>query len=142
MLLDATIIRGVVLPALMTLLGDANWWARASCAPARHRLPPTRPHQPHNWCPCPKPPARPTPRPSPRRSCTFCRDETGQPGQTDDRKCKIAGRAAGRGGRAGRAGGAGGAGRGRQGQGWAGQGSLDASRARSCASTRSRSRRW
>ncbi|WCN82775.1 MMPL family transporter [Micromonospora sp. LH3U1] len=26
-LLDATIIRGVVLPALMTLLGDANWWA-------------------------------------------------------------------------------------------------------------------
>ncbi|MEU5904995.1 MMPL family transporter [Micromonospora sp. NPDC047467] len=26
-LLDATIIRGVVLPALMTMLGDANWWA-------------------------------------------------------------------------------------------------------------------
>ncbi|MFG1953305.1 MMPL family transporter [Micromonospora sp. NPDC048830] len=26
-LLDATIIRAVVLPALMTLLGDANWWA-------------------------------------------------------------------------------------------------------------------
>ncbi|WP_410813087.1 MMPL family transporter [Micromonospora sp. 067-2] len=25
-LLDATIIRGVVLPALMTMLGDANWW--------------------------------------------------------------------------------------------------------------------
>jgi RND superfamily putative drug exporter len=26
-LLDATIIRAVVLPAVMTLLGDANWWA-------------------------------------------------------------------------------------------------------------------
>jgi RND superfamily putative drug exporter len=26
-LLDATIIRAVVLPSLMTLLGDANWWA-------------------------------------------------------------------------------------------------------------------
>ncbi|MGA5300951.1 MMPL family transporter [Nucisporomicrobium flavum] len=26
-LLDATLIRAVVLPALMTLLGDANWWA-------------------------------------------------------------------------------------------------------------------
>jgi putative drug exporter of the RND superfamily len=26
-LLDATIIRAVVLPSLMTLLGRANWWA-------------------------------------------------------------------------------------------------------------------
>jgi uncharacterized membrane protein YdfJ with MMPL/SSD domain len=26
-LLDATIIRAVVLPSLMTLLGKANWWA-------------------------------------------------------------------------------------------------------------------
>jgi RND superfamily putative drug exporter len=26
-LIDATIIRGVVLPAAMTLLGRANWWA-------------------------------------------------------------------------------------------------------------------
>ncbi|MDG9674928.1 MMPL family transporter [Micromonospora sp. DH14] len=37
-LLDATIIRGVVLPALMTMLGDANWWAprflRRTPAPA------------------------------------------------------------------------------------------------------------
>ncbi|MEU1243409.1 MMPL family transporter [Micromonospora parva] len=37
-LLDATIIRGVVLPALMTMLGDANWWAprflRPTPAPA------------------------------------------------------------------------------------------------------------
>ncbi|MGN9777829.1 MMPL family transporter [Micromonospora sp. H33] len=37
-LLDATIIRAVVLPALMTMLGDRNWWAprfmRARSAPA------------------------------------------------------------------------------------------------------------
>ncbi|MFU8850310.1 MMPL family transporter [Micromonospora sp. SL1-18] len=39
-LLDATIIRAVVLPSLMTLLGDANWWAprflrrRAATPPA------------------------------------------------------------------------------------------------------------
>ncbi len=26
MLIDATIIRGVLLPASMTLLGDANWY--------------------------------------------------------------------------------------------------------------------
>jgi RND superfamily putative drug exporter len=26
-LLDATIIRAVVLPSVMTLLGNANWWA-------------------------------------------------------------------------------------------------------------------
>jgi len=26
-LLDATVIRGVVLPAVMSLLGEANWWA-------------------------------------------------------------------------------------------------------------------
>ena len=26
-LIDATIIRAVVLPSIMTLLGDANWWA-------------------------------------------------------------------------------------------------------------------
>jgi putative drug exporter of the RND superfamily len=26
-LIDATIIRAVVLPSLMTMLGDANWWA-------------------------------------------------------------------------------------------------------------------
>jgi uncharacterized membrane protein YdfJ with MMPL/SSD domain len=25
-LIDATIIRGVLLPAAMTLLGDRNWW--------------------------------------------------------------------------------------------------------------------
>jgi len=37
-LLDATIIRAVVLPSLMTLLGPANWWAprfmRPRVAPA------------------------------------------------------------------------------------------------------------
>ncbi|MBM0278369.1 MMPL family transporter [Micromonospora tarensis] len=43
-LLDATIIRGVVLPALMTMLGDANWWAprflRPRPAPAAPSDPP------------------------------------------------------------------------------------------------------
>jgi RND superfamily putative drug exporter len=41
-LLDATIIRAVVLPALMTLLGDANWWAPRFMrprTPAQHRAP-------------------------------------------------------------------------------------------------------
>ncbi len=47
-LIDATVIRAVVLPSLMTLLGRANWWApgwlrgrtRAEVpAPARHREP-------------------------------------------------------------------------------------------------------
>ncbi|WP_018349330.1 MMPL family transporter [Longispora albida] len=42
-LIDATLIRGVVLPSLMTLLGEANWWApkflRRKPAPAepKHR---------------------------------------------------------------------------------------------------------
>ncbi|WP_247676347.1 MMPL family transporter [Micromonospora sp. M51] len=57
-LLDATIIRGVVLPALMTMLGDANWWAprflRPTPAPA-----PTDP-------PPPSPEPRPIPSPPPR----------------------------------------------------------------------------
>ncbi|MFC6017469.1 MMPL family transporter [Plantactinospora solaniradicis] len=34
-LIDATIIRGVVLPALMRLLGEANWWAPAWLRPHR-----------------------------------------------------------------------------------------------------------
>jgi RND superfamily putative drug exporter len=43
-LIDATIIRAVVLPAVMTLLGNANWWAprflrRGDSVPAGH-LPP------------------------------------------------------------------------------------------------------
>ncbi|MEV4542427.1 MMPL family transporter [Micromonospora echinaurantiaca] len=44
-LLDATIIRAVVLPALMTMLGDANWWAprflrpRAAAAPTEPPAP-------------------------------------------------------------------------------------------------------
>jgi RND superfamily putative drug exporter len=38
-LLDATIIRAVVLPSLMTLLGDANWWAPRFLRPrGRHAL--------------------------------------------------------------------------------------------------------
>ncbi|RQX00079.1 MMPL family transporter [Micromonospora inaquosa] len=41
-LLDATIIRGVVLPALMTMLGDANWWAPRFLRP-RPAIAPTDP---------------------------------------------------------------------------------------------------
>jgi RND superfamily putative drug exporter len=41
-LLDATIIRAVVLPSLMTLLGSANWWApRFLRGPGRHTAPAT-----------------------------------------------------------------------------------------------------
>jgi RND superfamily putative drug exporter len=36
-LLDATIIRAVVLPSLMTLLGSANWWAPSFLRPTRGR---------------------------------------------------------------------------------------------------------
>ncbi|MET7835070.1 MMPL family transporter [Micromonospora sediminicola] len=41
-LLDATIIRAVVLPSLMTLLGDANWWAPRFLR-RRPTLPPAEP---------------------------------------------------------------------------------------------------
>ncbi|GAB3521717.1 MMPL family transporter [Phytohabitans suffuscus] len=44
-LLDATIIRAVVLPSVMTLLGDANWWAPRFLRkrqPARHASQPER----------------------------------------------------------------------------------------------------
>ena len=34
-LIDATIIRGVLLPASMTLLGDANWYLPAAWADFR-----------------------------------------------------------------------------------------------------------
>ncbi|TDD60087.1 MMPL family transporter [Kribbella antibiotica] len=41
-LIDATIIRAVVLPSIMTLLGDANWWAPRWLRPrtAKHATPP------------------------------------------------------------------------------------------------------
>ncbi|MER7889559.1 MMPL family transporter [Micromonospora sp. NPDC094482] len=44
-LLDATIIRAVVLPALMTMLGDANWWAPRFLRP-RPAATPTDPPAP------------------------------------------------------------------------------------------------
>ncbi|MBY8870901.1 MMPL family transporter [Micromonospora sp. PLK6-60] len=44
-LLDATIIRAVVLPSLMTLLGDANWWAPRFLR-ARPAAPPAEPPAP------------------------------------------------------------------------------------------------
>ena len=53
---DATLVRCLLVPATMTLLGDANWWAPARCAgcmtasactrrrlPSTHRPPRTRP---------------------------------------------------------------------------------------------------
>ncbi|MDG4802408.1 MMPL family transporter [Micromonospora sp. WMMD980] len=51
-LLDATIIRAVVLPSVMTLLGDANWWAPRFL----RRRPATAPATP---------PVEPPPAPSP-----------------------------------------------------------------------------
>lgn len=46
-LLDATIIRAVVLPSVMTLLGDANWWApRFLRGPGRHVAPAPVPEKP------------------------------------------------------------------------------------------------
>lgn len=43
-LIDATIIRAVVLPSIMTLLGDANWWAPKWLRPkpAKHAAPPAQ----------------------------------------------------------------------------------------------------
>ena len=34
-LLDATIVRAVLLPASMKLLGDWNWWLRSGCPGCR-----------------------------------------------------------------------------------------------------------
>jgi len=45
-LLDATIIRAVVLPALMTMLGDANWWAPRFLRPKPAPADPTAPADP------------------------------------------------------------------------------------------------
>src|SRR5205085_8142497 len=39
-LIDATIIRAVVLPSLMTLLGNANWWAPRFLRERRVAVPP------------------------------------------------------------------------------------------------------
>ena len=42
-LIDATLIRAVVLPSAMALLGNANWWAprwMRRKQPARHAAPP------------------------------------------------------------------------------------------------------
>jgi putative drug exporter of the RND superfamily len=46
-LIDATIIRAVVLPSIMTLLGDANWWAPKWLRPkgAKHAAPAAAPEE-------------------------------------------------------------------------------------------------
>ncbi|MFC7272505.1 MMPL family transporter [Paractinoplanes rhizophilus] len=60
-LLDATIIRAVVLPSLMTLLGAANWWAPRFMRPrGRHAL--------HGSSPSPAPSPSSSPAPSPSSS--------------------------------------------------------------------------
>src|SRR5258705_7931568 len=67
LLIDATIIPGVLLPATMKLLGDWNWYLpqrlqwppRGSPGPPAPPPPPARPAQP-------RPPAPPLPRPPPR----------------------------------------------------------------------------
>jgi putative drug exporter of the RND superfamily len=45
-LIDATVIRAVVLPSLMTLLGRTNWWARGGSEVPR------RQHERRRRCPC------------------------------------------------------------------------------------------
>jgi RND superfamily putative drug exporter len=45
-LVDATLIRGVLVPAFMTLAGDANWWAPGPAAPAARPLRPARGRRP------------------------------------------------------------------------------------------------
>jgi putative drug exporter of the RND superfamily len=45
-LLDATLIRAVVLPATMTLLGKANWWAPRFMRPAGRHTAPVAPPEP------------------------------------------------------------------------------------------------
>ena len=42
-LIDATIIRAVVLPSIMTLLGDANWWAPKWLRPKQPKHAPQTP---------------------------------------------------------------------------------------------------
>jgi RND superfamily putative drug exporter len=40
---DATIVRALIVPAVMCLLGDLNWWAPRSLARLQRRLHPARP---------------------------------------------------------------------------------------------------
>jgi RND superfamily putative drug exporter len=44
-LLDAFVIRLLILPALMLLLGEANWWPSRGIRRARNRVPAGRPLQ-------------------------------------------------------------------------------------------------
>jgi RND superfamily putative drug exporter len=41
-LIDATVIRGILVPASMQLMGRLNWWVPARRAPGRHRRPTVR----------------------------------------------------------------------------------------------------
>ena len=55
--IDATIIRLMLVPATMELLGDKNWWMPALARPARSRTSTSR-----------APPADPSPTPGPRHA--------------------------------------------------------------------------
>ncbi|MEV0374841.1 MMPL family transporter [Streptomyces sp. NPDC050636] len=57
-LVDATVVRGVLVPAFMRLTGHANWWAPRPLAALHRRLGPSQPHQP----PSPLAEGVPTPR--------------------------------------------------------------------------------
>ncbi|MFF5261484.1 MMPL family transporter [Actinomadura viridis] len=55
-IVDATLIRGVLVPAFMRLAGHANWWAPAPLRRLHHRIGLTE---------APSPPPKPTPHPGP-----------------------------------------------------------------------------
>ncbi|CUU58146.1 hypothetical protein Ga0074812_11755 [Parafrankia irregularis] len=66
---DATIVRALLVPATMRLLGNTNWWAPAPLRRfhARHGLheTPEAPEAPNGPYPSPDPPDPPDPRPAP-----------------------------------------------------------------------------
>ncbi|MFI8930559.1 MMPL family transporter [Streptomyces sp. NPDC053474] len=64
-LLDATVVRGILVPAFLTLAGRANWWAPAWLPQAAP--PPDRAHAQHQGARLPGP-GRQTPAPSPGRA--------------------------------------------------------------------------
>jgi RND superfamily putative drug exporter len=59
-LVDATVIRGVLVPAAMRLAGRANWWAPAALRRVHERIglaeePTTYVHSERKPCPAPTP---------------------------------------------------------------------------------------
>jgi RND superfamily putative drug exporter len=65
---DATLIRRILVPATMTLLGKTNWWPPAAPPPPRIGLHEALAHPAtHPRPPAPRPPAIASPHGSPRR---------------------------------------------------------------------------